>query len=191
MSLDYCKIAGKNNYDISSYTYAVMVLYCEEKCLGRIKASRILGLPERLIRRILDELVTKDLLVRNGKNTCISEKVLVILPRIHRVKHGKYWITSYNVVDTRVLKNIKEHVTGFRDLLLLHTGDPRAFEVIGVMDGELVFPGVPDELSHRYSELISNTRIMKNREPGIVIVWNNYKPFIYDGYVLDSICRLG
>ncbi len=190
MSLDYCRIAEHNSYDISSYTYTILVLYHEKKCLGRVKASRILDLPERLVRRILDELVAKGLLVRCGKNTCLSERAIGIIPSIRRVRYGKYWITSYGVMEEHVLKIIKEHVTGFRDLLLLHTGDPGVFEVIGVMNSELVLPGVPDELSHQYSKLVVVSGITKSRGPAIIIIWNNYKPYIYDGYVLDSLCRL-
>lgn len=168
---------------------ALILLYLEEGCIGRIKASQILGYPERRLRSLMDSLVEEGLLERHGYKTCISGRVRSMLSgvRIERAGCDGYTLCLYEGLGPDAYRLVVEKISRLRDYLVIELRDPSVFEVIGVAGRSGVFfPGVPAELATRYTGLIGG----HGGREAIAVLWRRYKAYLYDGALIYSLAKL-
>ncbi len=168
---------------------ALILLYLEKGCIGRIRASQILGYPERRLRSLIDILVENGILERQEYRTCISGRVRSILSglRVERVRRDKYTLCFYKGFGPEATGLVVEKISRLRDYLVIELRDPNVFEVIGVAGTNgFFFPGVPDELAARYADLIGEYR----GEEAVVVLWRRYKAYLYDGALIYSLVKL-
>jgi hypothetical protein len=145
----------------------------------------MLGFTERVTRRLIDMLVGEGLLERRGLKTCITDNGRSILAglNIQRCYSENRHIAGYSGLD-ECLESVINRISMVRDNIVILTGDPHVFEVIGVKkNGDIVVPGVPNSIAGYYGGLVRRCGL--NR--GVFIVWGNYHEYLYDAYALYSI----
>ncbi len=169
--------------------FSILLLYKELGCVGRIRTSRILDIPERTSRRVIDELLGLGLLERIDGTTCLKTKYYEEIPVLKRWDADKFVVSLIQISENHVLDRVSRSIARFRDLLVLSLMDPDAFEVIGVLeDGKPSFPGLPVSLSERYLGIMRSLNIPVSM--GIVIIWRRYRRYYSEAAVLDALCRL-
>ena len=170
---------------------ASMIVYLTNKCIGRVRLAKELGITERKARNIID-MLTKKGIIYGSINKCIVDELMryyVDMVNTRELDNRK--ITFFKVIDQEIASLIEKHVVDLRDYIILAIKDPHAIEIIGYVDykGEIHIPGVPVEYYGEYEKLLYTIDLGENTA---FIIWRKYRKYyceaslIYGLYMLCS-----
>ncbi|MCD6301467.1 MAG: hypothetical protein J7L82_05285 [Staphylothermus sp.] len=182
------KIHG--DFEEKGYSLALLLVLKEQPFIGRRRLSKILELSERKIRSLIEKLVKEGFIEKDMYALRLSDNVTKYLNKININRI----INEHKILMIGEIPNLcnilEEKITTFRDYLVINIKDPMSIEVICCQTGyNIVIPRVPENLKEKYKKLI-NQYVSEPRRDELIIIWNNYKPFLYDALTLISIYML-
>jgi len=168
---------------------ALIIAYIEHGCIGRRRLSRILGLTERVARRIIDKLSSIGVLNKDLE-ICINPGFLnkYIEPiGLKTIDTGEYKLTMINS-DLELFKTIEDHLLDYRDYIVISTGKPDSIYIIGfIVNGELKIPRTPLEYIEEIKKQIPREVFNGNK---VFIVWRNYRKYHSEASLLKATYKI-
>jgi hypothetical protein len=170
----------KEYFDEDPATALTTIALYKFEGLGRVYISKLLSVPERRVRRVVE------LLSKLGEEE--YETLMRVLHgiKIDRKTVGRYEVTVFYPFNTRLVECVAEKVVYFRDLLVINLGDFKRLFMIGVKIGQLIFPLVPEEISRSFVESLEPDTSPNS----IVIVWSSPHSLVDEASVLVSLSNL-
>jgi len=161
------------------------------KCLGRARLSRELGISERRARSILEKLIEIGV-VESAVDRCISEIFVSKLDfTIHTrtLSGSSSTLTIISEIGDEIADLVENSVVAVRDYIVIHTGDPDALEVIGYVDsqGNIVLPRLPEELREKYVGILKYAEISPR---SLFVLWRNYRKYFSEASLIKSLSIL-
>jgi len=161
------------------------------KCLGRTRLSRELGIRERRARSILEKLIEMGV-VESGVDKCINDSFVNKLGfTIHTrtLSGGSSTLTIISEVGDEIADLVKNRVVAVRDYIVIHACDPDALEVIGYVDGQgnIVLPRLPGNLRERYVDVLRYVGISPR---SLIVLWRKYKKYFSEASLIRSLSIL-
>lgn len=168
---------------------SVLLTFLKEKCIGRKALVTKTRFRERQVRAIVESLVNRGFLVKDHE-TCIQDLIYSFLKEVkttHWIADGGYVVNTLCCFDPQLLDLVSKSVVQLRDTIVIDFKDPWVFEVLGVYYGnKLVLPGVPDEASTRFTDLLRNHLV----DGSIVIVWRRFREYVYEASVFHGLTKI-
>lgn len=159
-----------------------------ENCLGRRALASRTGLSERRVREAINRLLDKRFLIKNN-DLCINRDKISFFTQLNisSLEINNYVLTIACCFDNDLLETVRKRITDLRDHMVILTGKPWVFEIIGIHDkGEIILPKVPRRIVSEYKRFIS--RELDNGS--IIVLWNEYKPFVNESILLHGLLNL-
>ncbi len=173
--------------------FTALLVFLENKCIGRVRFSKELGIMERKARNIIAELVDRGI-VEDSVEKCIVDE-------IYRKYHGlfttiyskRHYITFLKNITQEIIELINKHVVVLRDYIVLTLQEPCSLEVIGyVWDRKISIPRVPPKYIEKYISSIPRKYL---RDNSVFVIWSKdrYKKYYSETalyYGLYKICSM-
>ncbi len=174
--------------------FSTLLVLLEEQPMGRILLSKRLGIGERRIRSILSRLEECNLIERDSIAGCflsatVKELLEVLNIRRYNTSHKQAFITVLGNVCREMLECLDKRIVEIRDNIVIMTSNPKHLLALGFsIQGELYFPRVEGKYYNALVSMVSQTLSNQNLSGNyILVLWNNYKPWIYDAITLLSL----
>lgn len=173
---------------------ASLLVYFKNKCIGRIRLSKELGITERMARKIIDKL-TREEIVYGSFNKCLRKDLLRLysdLFQTYTIDHKM--LSILKTIDRDIMDLVEKYISDLRDYIVLATNDPHSIEIIGYTNNssELHIPRIPHDFYTVYKELLKPLGIGNNV---FFVLWRKYRRYhfeasiIYGLYMICIKCR--
>lgn len=167
---------------------SILMVLSNEYCLGRRALSRRTCISERRVREAVSKLIDKGFLTKNN-DLCINKDKLEFFTRLcfESFSIDDYILTTICCFDSDVLEKIRNNITDLRDHIVISTGKPWVFEIIGIREANVtVLPKVPKRIASKYHRFLN--KVFNNGS--ILVLWKEYKPFINESILLQGLFKI-